>query len=102
LEIGVRFNGTSDPYTILNPRQQVNSVPFAVRSLTATNADTAGNATSLAGITASNYVQTSDTRLSDARTPTAGSTDYIQNIPGQQAASFNITGGGTANTFNAA
>ncbi len=97
LEISVRLIG-GDPYTVLTPRQKVNSVPFAVRSLQATNAD---NAASLAGVTAGNYVQTSDTRLSDARTPTAGSTDYIQNIPGQQSASFNITGGGTADTFNA-
>ena len=44
LEISVRLN-PSDPYTTLTPRQQVNSVPFAVRSLKATNADNADNAT---------------------------------------------------------
>src|SRR5205814_8070215 len=34
------------------------------------NATTATNATQLGGVAASNYVQTSDSRLSDARTPT--------------------------------
>lgn len=93
LEIGVRPNGSANPYTVLSPRQQVNSVPFAVRSLKATDAD---NATSLAGVTASNYVQTSDSRLSDARTPTAGSTNYIQNTTTPQAGSnFNVSGNGT-------
>jgi PBP1b-binding outer membrane lipoprotein LpoB len=100
LEISVRANGSGDSYRVLSPRQQVSSVPFAVRSLTATNAE---NATSLAGVAAGNYVQTSDARLSDARTPTAGSGDYIQNLPGigQQSGSFNISGGGTANILNA-
>jgi hypothetical protein len=45
LEISVRLNGSSDSYAVLSPRQQVNSVPFAVRSLKATNADNADNAT---------------------------------------------------------
>jgi hypothetical protein len=43
LEVSVR-SGSSDPYVVLTPRQQVNSVPFAVRSLKATNADNATNA----------------------------------------------------------
>ena len=40
LEISVRPPGSIDPfpYTVLTPRQQINSVPFAVRSLKATNA----------------------------------------------------------------
>ncbi len=45
LDIGVRLNGAVEPYTVLSPRQQINSVPFAVRSLNATNADIATNAT---------------------------------------------------------
>ena len=44
LEISVR-NGSVGPYEVLSPRQQVNSVPFAVRSLNATSADVATNAT---------------------------------------------------------
>jgi hypothetical protein len=104
LEISVRGNGSGDSYRVLSPRQQLSSVPFAVRSLRATEADNATNAASLAGVAASNYVQSSDSRLSDARTPIAGSSNYIQNLPGvgQQSASFNINGGGSANIFNAA
>lgn len=45
LEISVRLNGSGDEYTVLSPRQQINSVPFVVRSLIANNADKATNAT---------------------------------------------------------
>jgi hypothetical protein len=93
LEIGVRLNGTNDSYTVFSPRQQINSVPFAVRSLNATTAD---NATQLGGVSLSSFVQTSDTRLTDARMPTAGSANYIQNTATQQtSAFFNISGDGT-------
>jgi hypothetical protein len=89
-------------YTTLTPRQQVTSTPYSIRALNATNADTATNATQLNGTPASSYVQTSDSRLSDARTPTPGSTDYIQNKTTQQAsANFNISGTGTANILAA-
>src|SRR5438477_328385 len=51
----------------------------------------------LGGIAASQYVQTNDSRLSDARTPTPGSANYIQNTTSPQASSnFNISGNGTA------
>src|SRR2546429_39731 len=62
----------------------------------ATNATTATNATQLGGIAASQYVQTGDSRLSDARPPTAGSSNYIQTNPSSaQNANFNISGNGT-------
>ena len=85
LEISVRPNGSTDAYTVLSPRQQLNSVPFAIRSLRASNADNAvnatnaDNATSLGGVVAGNFVQTNDARLSDARPPAPGSGNYIQN-----------------------
>ena len=104
LEIGVRLNNSNGAYTVFDPRQQINSVPFALRSLSATTATTAinaDNATKLAGVNGGNYVQTSDTRLSDARTPTAGSTDYVQNSTAQTIANFNIAGTGTASVLNA-
>ena len=42
-------------------------------------------------------MQASDARMSDARTPTAGSSNYIQNgTSPQSAANFSITGNGTA------
>src|SRR5437660_4287629 len=107
LEISARPTGGS--FTLLTPRQQVTSTPYAIRSANAssadtatnatnaTNATTATNATQLGGIVASQYVQTSDSRLSDARTPTPGSSNYIQNTASAQAASnFNVSGNGTA------
>jgi hypothetical protein len=60
----------------------------------ANNAATATNSTQLGGQPATSYVQTSDARLSDARPPTVGSTNYIQNTTTQEAANFNISGNG--------
>src|SRR2546421_4850394 len=107
LEISARPAGGS--FTLLTPRQQVTSTPYAIRSANASSADTATNATNatnaatatnatqLGGIAASQYVQTNDLRLSDARPPTPGSSNYIQNTASPQTASnFNISGNGTA------
>lgn len=106
LEIGVRQTG-SGSFSTLNPRQPVTSTPYAIRSLsaataetantanTATTATTANNALQLNGQTASQFVLTGDSRLSDARTPTAGSGNYIQNTLNPQGSSnFNISGNG--------
>ena len=41
LEIGVRPGGSAAPYTMLAPRQQVASIPYAIQSLNATTAQTA-------------------------------------------------------------
>ncbi len=102
LEIHVRTAG-GGAYTTLAPRQSVNSSPYAVKAVNADNAVTATNATSannslqLGGLAANQYVLTGDVRLSNARTPTAGSPNYIQNGTGVQASSnFNISGNGTA------
>jgi hypothetical protein len=95
-------------FTLLSPRQQVTATPYAIRSANAsladnaTNAGTATNATQLGGVAAGQYVQTGDSRLSDARSPTAGSVNYIQNTTSQQASTnFSISGSGTANILNA-
>jgi len=104
LEIGVRPNGSSDPFTVLAPRQQLTSAVYAIRAGSTTTAD---NANQLGGVAANQYVQSSDSRLTDSRTPTAGSAAYIQNSPNQQNATFNISGNGSAagtisaNTINA-
>ncbi|MBK9438019.1 MAG: tail fiber domain-containing protein [Chloracidobacterium sp.] len=105
LEIRVRLTG-GGALTTLSPRQQVNSSPYAVKSLsadtaaTAANANTAASATnalSLGGVAAGQYVLTGDARLSDARSPLSGSGNYVQNTTGQQpATNFNISGNGTA------
>ena len=96
LEISARLSGASS-FTLLLPRQSITSTPYAVRSGNATLADTATNATQLGGVGASQYVQTNDSRLTDSRSPTAGSSNYIQNTTNYQSSSnFNISGNGTA------
>ena len=40
LEIGVRTNGSSDPYTLLNPRQPITAAPYALYAITAGTANT--------------------------------------------------------------
>ncbi len=102
LEIAIRSAGSGEAYTVLAPRQQLTSAVYAIRAGstttadTATNATTATNAAQLGGVAASQYVLTNDSRLTDDRTPAPGSANYIQNGSQQQAASFNISGGGTA------
>ena len=100
VEVGVKPAGSGNPFTILSPRQPITPTPYALHSLTsstansATNATTASNSTQLGGQPAANYVQTADARLSDARAPLAGSTNYIQNTTTQETGNFNISGNG--------
>jgi hypothetical protein len=88
LEIAVRPVG-GPAYTTIAPRQPLTSTPYAVRSATA------GNALQLGGVLASQYVLTTDPRMSDARNPLPGSANYVQNGTSAQAASFNVSGNGT-------
>lgn len=117
LEIGVRLAGGGESYTVLSPRQQLTATPYAIRSATTTKADSATkadfatmadtatkadtatsatNAAQLGGVAANQYITTNDSRLIDARTPMAGSSNYIQNTNSQQPANFNINGSGSA------
>ena len=74
----------------------VSNAANATNATNATTATTATNATQLGGVAASQYVQTNDSRLTDARPPTPGSSNYIQNNPAStQSGSFNISGNGT-------
>ncbi|MEQ1605881.1 MAG: tail fiber domain-containing protein [Pyrinomonadaceae bacterium] len=60
------------------------------------------NSLQLGGVAANQYVQTDDTRLSDARAPIAGSSNYVQNTTSPQGGSnYNISGTGSANILNA-
>jgi len=78
LDIAVRTSGEPS-FTPFSPRQRVASVPYAVRSLNATSADSVA----AGGIS-------------------AGSGNYIQNTTSPQVSSnFNISGTGTANVINA-
>ncbi|MEO7538645.1 MAG: hypothetical protein ABIV21_01330, partial [Pyrinomonadaceae bacterium] len=100
LEISIRPAGSTGGYTSLAPRSKVTASPYAVKSL---KAETAVNAGQLGGLNASQYVQTNDARLTDARNPLPGSVNYIRNGTVLQAASsFSISGSGKANNFDAA
>ena len=106
LEIRVKRPSDTN-YTTLTPRQQITSTPYAIRSKTATTADTAtnaataSNALAVGGTPAANIIKEGDTRLTDSRTPAAGSANYVQNTTTRQTANFNVNGTGTANIFNA-
>ena len=86
-------------FTTLAPRQKVNSAPYALKSL---SAQTSSDSQSLGGTPADQFVLTNDSRMSDARTPTPGSGDYVQNrSTAQPEANFNVGGTGTAGVLNA-
>ena len=65
LEISVRPAGVG-PFTILSTRQQINSVPYAVRSNGAGTADSATNAAQLGGLSASGFIQNTNTQQGGA------------------------------------
>jgi len=118
LDFGVQFPGTArwleisvrpaampkvqdslGGYTVLAPRHPIASVPYAMRS---TSSGMADNASQLGGVAAAQFVVTTDPRLSDARPPTAGSGDYIQNgLMQQPSSNFFISGVGEADYFDA-
>jgi hypothetical protein len=105
MEISARPSGAGS-FALLTPRQPITSTPYAVRSSSAAAAD---NAQQLAGFAANQYVKTDDARMSDARDPKSGNSNYVQNSISPQAASnFNVSGNGTVggtlsgNTVNAA
>ncbi len=104
LEIAVRKTGVGSLVT-LGPRQKIGSAPYAIQSLQATTATTAfiaSNAQALGGVNASQYVVTTDPRMTDPRNPLAGSGSYIQNTLTQQATSnFNVSGTGQASIITA-
>ena len=92
--MSVRAAGVAS-YTLLSPTQKITSAPYAIRSQNAESASLATDAAQLGGVAAGQYVLTNDSRMTDARAPTAGSANYIQNSTVQQAASdFHISGDG--------
>ncbi|MGH9870905.1 MAG: hypothetical protein ACRD9S_00290 [Pyrinomonadaceae bacterium] len=99
LEIAVRAGGNNVPYTTLTPRQPITSTPYSVatiRAESAATADIATNALKLGAVDANQFVQTTDSRLSDARVPLPDSSAYLQNKKSIQTADFNISGDGTS------
>jgi len=91
LEIGVRAAGAGG-FTPLNPRQKINSTPYALQSLNAANSVQAVNSQHLGGRGFEQYVLTTDPRLS-------GSGGAGSNYG---TSTFNINGTGNAGIFNAA
>jgi hypothetical protein len=90
LDIRVRPAGVGTLVT-LTPRPPVTSAPYSIKSLVA---ESATNAAQLGSVAAAQYVQTTDLRMSDARPPTAGSANYVQNTNIEQAGNFNLSGAG--------
>lgn len=92
LEIRVK-KPTDSNYAPLSPRQQINSAPYAIRSISAGMADTATNATNantLDNIDSSSFVQTN-------------SNQFIRNQTTLElSANFNVGGTGRASIFDAA
>lgn len=88
LEVSVRPAGAGS-FQVLLPRARINSAPYSVKS------QNAENASQLGGVAANQYVVTTDPRMTDSRTPSPGSPNYIQNSAASQAGAFNITGNGT-------
>ncbi len=96
LEVGVRPGGAAVAFTLLSPRQQISSTPYALRTLNATAADSLSNAcvgcvtdTQINSVAASKLTGT----LPGSSVPAGGS--FIQNTTAPQAnANFNIGGNG--------
>lgn len=86
VEVWVRPGASTGAYTPLAPRVALQAVPYALKSV---------NASLLDNLPVSQFVQTNDARLSDARVPLPNSANYIQNTTAQQSsANFNISGSG--------
>src|SRR5882672_1376830 len=98
LEISARSTG-SGAFTLLRPRQQVTSTPYAVRSANASSANTLSTSctgcitdSQIGGVAASKLTGT----IPVSAVPT-GSGNYVQNATTQQSGTnFNIAGNGTA------
>ena len=99
LEIGVRSSGDVSPYTVLSPREAISSSPYAIRTLSATAADSLS--TACASCVTSSQIQSVQGSQFSGTIPVAsvaaGNGNYVQNTTTPQAdASFNISGNGTA------
>jgi|GEM_PF-1489271 len=99
LQISVRPGASSGAFTLLTPRQPVTATPYALRSLTATAADSLS--ASCAGCVSDPQITALAGSKLTGTIPVAalpaGSANYIQNTTTQQSASnFNISGNGTA------
>lgn len=98
LEISVRPSGGGS-FTILSPRQQISSTPYAIRTLSATTAD--GLSSACVGCVQDSQINAVTGSKVTGTIPAASvpdlSASYIKNTNSQQGSSnFNISGNGTA------
>lgn len=82
LQISVR-RSAAESFVTLNPRQQITSSPYSIRTLSAQQADVALDSNKLGGVDASQYVTT-----------TSVGNSFIKNATTQQTGNFNISGNG--------
>ena len=82
LEISVR-RSASENYTTLNPRQQIASSPYSIRTLSAQQADMSLDSQKLGGVSASEYITNAN-----------GGNSFIRTGTTLQPGSFNISGNG--------
>src|SRR5262249_52146438 len=104
LEISVKPTGNPAPPTLLSPRQQVVSTPYAIKSLVSSSAD--GLSAACVNCITSNQIASVNGSSITGPIPVAslpaGSGNYIQNATAQQASSnFNISGTGKADIVDA-
>ncbi len=97
LEISVKQT-SGGTFSMLGPRQQVTSTPYAIRSLNTATAD--GLSLSCVGCVTSSQIQSVQGAQITGTLPVAslpaGNANYIQNTTSQQASSnFNVSGNGT-------
>lgn len=84
-----------------NTATNADNATNATNATNAQNATNADNADKLDGKDSSSFVLTTDSRLSNTRPPTSGSSFYIQNRTDEQPLSnFNISGKGSAAILN--
>lgn len=110
LEIGIRRAGTTDPLTILSPRQKITGSPFASQSFNATIAANANSATFARGLDCSGECVQSDEiesvagskvtgAVSEAATVSDGAGGGILNVSSITGIAGDITGPSTDFVF---
>src|SRR5207244_3026372 len=98
LEVGVRPAGGAAAFTVLAPRQQISSTPYALRTLNATAADSLSSAC-VGCVTDSQINSVAASKLTGTIPPSSlpAGGSFIQNTTALQSnASFNISGDGLA------
>jgi hypothetical protein len=93
LEVSVKHPADSS-YTTLAPRQQLNSAPYAIRSLNAVAADTATNATQLGALAANQYALKTDTAPDSDKLGGVSANNYLLKSGGTMTGALNLPANG--------